>query len=391
MIAPFLFYQSATPQAPMGVGLFPLYGSLHRLLGQDHIQFTLFPLWLSRERAGVTHRYVLWPFFSWATGSSSETGGAAHGWRFWPLYGEFTIEGEMQERFVLWPFFTHRRLELNTDVPREDLSLFPLYYTKRTPDERSTWWFWPLAFGHVRNTATDYSEWALPWPLIQFGRGEEKSIQRVLPLFARRDRTRTVQLFGTTQTVRTERRAVLWPLYRAGREIGPDWQREWFKLALFLYSDDHRQKEGAPFDQRRIDLWPLFTYNRAADGSVDFQAMAFVEAFLKTEAVRRNYSPLWSLATYRKSAGGATDISLFWRFVTWNREPDGSHRFRFFPLLTTHVTPQAREHSFLLGLIQWRATARENALRLFYLPSIRWTRDTPTQPQQPEPLHETAG
>jgi hypothetical protein len=358
MFFPFVAYQSATPQFPAGFALFPLYGSLHRFLRQDHLRFALFPLWLSLERDQINRHFVLWPFFGWAT-AASETAPAVHGWRLWPFYGELIQEGVRTERFVLWPFFLHQRLGLDSDAPTEQLFILPFYNMTRTPDEQATWWLWPF-FSHTVNTKSHYEEWALPWPLIQFGKGDDTVITRVLPFYGAASRTRTVQLLGKTEEVRTYSQSVLWPFYRATGEIGPDWRRDRRRL-LFIYSDlRERRHDGQtdepPREARRIDLWPLFTYNETADGAAAFQTLALLEAFLNTEPLSRNYSPLWSLATYRRDADGGTGLAFLW------------------------------------GLIQWRSTSEERQLRLLYLPRLRWQRSAaPASPDPAQPDHGPPG
>lgn len=336
MLFPLMAYQSATPEFSAGFALFPIYGSLHRLLGQDRLQFTLFPLWLSLERNQVIRRFVLWPFFAKVT-AASDTAPPAHGWRFWPFYGELIQEGIKEDRFVLWPFFVRQRYNLNTDEPLERTLLFPFYYS-RSPDESSVWWLWPF-ISHIVNTKTHYEEWDLPWPLIQFGSGDEKRIRRLFPFYSEVERTRTVNLFGTNEKVQVLSSSILWPLYHATSEIGPDWRSDHVLLFL-LYSDVRTKKAKAPETGRRIDLWPLFTYNKTPDGVVRFQTLAPIEPFLNTEPITRNYSPLWSLATYSRNQD-ASEFSLLW------------------------------------GLFRWTATGREERLRFFFLPSIHWTRSGP--------------
>jgi hypothetical protein len=348
VLFPLLAYQSATPESSTGFALFPLYGSLHRFLGQKQLRFTLFPLWLSLERNQVNRHYVLWPFFGWAT-AVSETAPPAHGWRFWPFYGELVQEGVKEERFALWPIFLHQRSELDSDTPREQLSVLPFYNMTRTPDEQSTWWLWPL-FSHTVNTKTHYEEWTLPWPLVQFGSGDEKIIRRVFPFYSEVERTRTVTLLGTSEKIRTSSHIILWPLYHATSEIGPDWRRDRDRLLLWFFSDTRTQKANAPEEGRRIDLWPLFTYNKTPDGAVRFQTLALIEPFLNTEPITRNYSPLWSLASYRRDQ-------------------------------------QATAVTLLLGLFRWSVTGQERRLGLFYLPAIRWTADGPP----PEPAASPSG
>ncbi len=338
MLFPLVAYQGEQPTRPGGGALFPLYGSLHQFLGQNRLQFALFPLWLSLERDQITRRFILWPFFSW-TRPASETAPPVRGWKFWPFYGEFIQAGMKEERFVLWPFFLHQRLALNSDAPQERWLLLPFYSSIHSPTEHSTWWLWPLSFGRTVTTAPRYEEWDLPWPLIQFGSGDKRSIRRVFPFYSEESRTRTVDLLGKSQRVDSSSRIILWPLYHSTSEIGPDWRRDRDRLLLLLYSDVRTQQANKS-DGRRIDLWPLFTYNKTPEGVVRFQTLAPIEPFLNTEPITRNYSPLWSLATY-------------------SRDQD------------------AAEFSLLWGVFRWTATEREHRLRFFFLPSIHWTRATP--------------
>jgi hypothetical protein len=337
MVAPILAYQGKRPDRDEGFAFFPLYGALHQFLGQTHLRFTLFPLWLSLERDQIARHYILWPFIGWAT-SASESAPPTHGWRFWPFYGELVQEGIKDERFVLWPFFIRQRLHLNTNAPEEHLFLLPFYTETRTPEEQSVGVLWPLWFGRVVKKPTHYTEWDLPWPLIQFGSGDERTIRRVFPFYSEQSRMRTVDLLGKTERIRSSSRLLLWPLYHSASEVGPDWRRDRDRLLLLLYSDI-RTQQAHKGDGRRIDLWPLFTYNKTPDGAVTFQTLAPIEPFLNTEPITRNYSPLWSLATYRRD-GDTSDFSLLW------------------------------------GLFRWTATERERRLRFFFLPSIHWTKPT---------------
>ncbi len=369
MLTPLLIYRSGRPGLPGDLVIFPLYGSLHHVLWNDRIGFVLFPLWLSLERDQITRHFILWPFFDWAT-AASENAPPAHGWRFWPFYGELTQEGVKEERFVLWPLFIHQRLDLNSAAPHEQLMLLPFYSATRSPDERSTSWLWPL-FRHAINTKTHYEEWALPWPLIQFGSGDERHLRRIFPFYSEESRTTHIDLLGTTQQIHSTSKIILWPFYHSTSEIGPDGRRDRDRLLLFLYSDLRVRKANAPTDARRIDLWPFFTYNKTADGAVTFQTLAPIEPFLNTAAITRNYSPLWSLATYSRRQDGVSDFTLLWGLVH------------------SRTTPQTVDRSLLLGLIRWTTTEHDRQLRLFYLPSIRWERAaTPPPPASSEQDHD---
>ena len=344
MVFPLLAYQGAQPNRPSGFALFPLYGSLHQFLGQTHLQFALFPLWLSLERNQIIRHHLVWPFFGWAT-AASETAPRVHGWRFWPFYGELIQEGVMEERFVLWPIYSHLRSGLNSTVPLEELNVLPFYTSRRSRDEQSTTWLWPL-FSHIVKPATHYSEWDLPWPVVRFGSGDDKSIRHVFPFYRNEWRMKTVSLISKTEHVRSTSRLFLWPLYHAISDNGPDWYHERTEILLLLYSDVRTKQPNAP-EGRRIALWPLFTYNKTPDGVVTFQTLAPIEPFLSTEPITRNYSPLWSLATYRRSPVGS-EFSLLWGVIQW-RTTQESRQLRLFRLLPVWSQKSAAPSPSTLG------------------------------------------
>ncbi|HTP41451.1 MAG TPA: hypothetical protein VML36_03430 [Nitrospiria bacterium] len=328
MVFPLLAYQGAQPNRPPGFALFPLYGLLHQFLGQTRLQFTLFPLWLSLERNQVIRHHVLWPFFGWAS-AASVTAPRVHGWQVWPFYGELIQEGVMEERFVLWPIYSHLRFGLNSTEPLDELNVLPFYASRRSPDEQSTTWLWPL-FSHTVKPATHYSEWDLPWPVVRFGSGDDKSLRHVFPFYRDEWQIKTVTLFTKSERVRSTSRLILWPLYHAISDNGPDWYHTRTEILLLIYSDVRTKQPNAP-EARRIALWPLFTYNKTPDGAVTFQTLAPIEPFLSTEPITRNYSPLWSLATFRHSPEGS-EFSLLWGLIQW-RDTKAVRQLRLFELL----------------------------------------------------------
>lgn len=361
MIFPLVAYQSATPASDAGFALFPLYGSLRNFFAQDRLRFTLFPVWLSMDRRGITSRFVLWPFIGWYTGGP-DARQPVQGWKIWPLYGEFSQEGVREDRFVLWPFYIHQRLELSAEHPREQRMLLPFYFSSHTPEQSIAWWgIWPLTVGRSADQTTNYRNWWVVWPLIHVGRGDTKTVTSVFPFYRAWTRTRTAELLGAVTQSASSSRTILWPVYREISEIGPATRRDRQRVLFFLYSDLRERElqpppDAPPRQSRRIDLWPLFTYNATADGAVAFQTLALVEAVLNTEAIKRNYSPLWSVAAYRRGADGASGVALLW------------------------------------GLVQWGATEHERSIRLLYLPRLRWSRSAAPPPDVPasaSPVHES--
>jgi hypothetical protein len=72
------------------------------------------------------------------------------------------------------------------------------------------------------------------------------------------------------------------------------------------------------------------------------------------KSILRNYSPLWTLFEHTRMANGDIVNSALWNLWRWEKQ--GSKR----------------ETSALLGLYQWKKDGDRRALRLFYLPAIRW-------------------
>ena len=110
--------------------------------------------------------------------------------------------------------------------------------------------------------------------------------------------------------------------------------------------------------RHRVDLWPLFTWQRDFNGKERLQILAPIEPVLpNNRGVERNWSPLWSL--WRSEGNpktGAASQSLLWNF--YRRD----------------TTPTAKKCSLLLGLFQYQSDSETKRLRLFYVPVFKWHR-----------------
>ena len=110
----------------------PFGGRALNRLGQDELEFVLFPLYARFVRNKVETRYFPWPILSVTRGENHS------GFRVIPLYGEEVRAGVFEKRFVLWPLFLHQRTGLDGDSPEETLSVLPLFVSQRSPARDST-------------------------------------------------------------------------------------------------------------------------------------------------------------------------------------------------------------------------------------------------------------
>ena len=91
-------------------GLFPLAG-YHPHVGMMYdFKFALWPLWhqykMPRGREWLTSNSVLFPFVSWRSDGA---------WSVWPLYG-VNYQRESDHRYVLWPFVTWASYRADRDT-----------------------------------------------------------------------------------------------------------------------------------------------------------------------------------------------------------------------------------------------------------------------------------
>jgi hypothetical protein len=315
---------------------------------RDEIHFVLLPAYLrTRKRDIITENYLV-PFFHrrWGTG--------LRGWQFWPLlgrerkavttrtnqYDEVEVIAGHEKFFVLWPLFIKNELGLGTtNVQKQFLSL-PLYARQRAPLRDTTSYFWPLGFTYTQDREKKYREWALPWPFIDFARGEGKTLSRVWPLFS------------SGRTTNAETRFVLWPLYRYTRFKAESVDRERTRILLFLYSDVTERNIGTGTTLERTDLWPLFTARRDHNGNQRLQLLALLEPLVPgNRGIERNYSPIWSI--WRSESNAATGASS--QSFLWN-------------LYRLDATPTSKKCSLLFGLFQYQSGPEGNRWRVFYFP-----------------------
>ncbi|NDY42554.1 hypothetical protein G3N55_06825 [Dissulfurirhabdus thermomarina] len=329
-------------------GLFPLYGTFLERFGRERITFALWPLYSHSEWEGHHQYSILWPIFQRVTGPRD------HGWRLWPLWGDFESRGHMKRRYALWPIFIDEWRDLETDDPVHRRMVFPLVVRDQGP-KRSRWIvLWPF-FQTYRNGERDFTRWDAPWPFVTRAKGPTYDSWRFWPLFGRTRKPETTSVF------------VLWPIFsgewtRDARTGGERREQRWLLLSHLVRDRKGDGTAGASFTR----LWPFFTHRRAADGSREF----YFPAILPTEeaGLHRVYGPFLKLYESREGPDGAGRSKALWGLYrhTWTRS---WHRVAFSFLFNMEWSDDTGDRSWDLlgGLLGRRRREGRESFRLFYL------------------------
>ncbi len=347
-LSPIFFYGRGPQPHDSSFGIFPVYGDVYTVFGQDRFNWVLFPLYGRMERDGNVLTLAPWPFIKVYRGEN------ASGVDFWPFYGRRQIEGNYERRFFLWPFGYHVRRELWKDEPFEAFGILPFY--SRTSSERaeSRSYIWPF-FGYTHSTEPEYMERRYFWPLWIQRRGENQYTNRWAPIYTRSiRRTR-------------DRQWIMWPLYRHEKTTNRNMLDEKTQFFYFLYwslrQTDPERPEATPARKRHI--WPLLSEWDDGAGRRQIQVLSpFEVLFQHNELVRYNYSPLFAL--YQRDVDEAEERyrhSILFRLLTWQRRAD-DYRLNIGPVLTVEREEDNRSVEVLKGLFGYD---QEDGLTLFWL------------------------
>ncbi len=347
-IFPFYFHQRSPDPDLNYTAVVPFYGRLKNRFFRDEIRFVMLPAYLQSRKRDVVTENFLFPFFHVRHGEG------LRGWQFLPLAGhehkdittrtdedgETEVVGGHEKLFVLWPLFIKNDLGLGTTNQQTQRLFLPLYSAQRSPLRDTTSYLWPLGFTYTEDRERKYREWGAPWPLIDFARGEGKTLNRIWPLFSH----------GHTTNLQSE--IYLWPLFRQTRLHSEPLDRQRTRILLFAYSDLVERNTAAGTTLQRTDLWPLFTARREHNGNERLQLLAPLEPLLPgNPGIERNLSSLWSFWRFQKNAEtGAASQSFLWN------------------LYRCDTTPSSRKCSLLFGLFRYQSAPEGKRWRLFYVP-----------------------
>ncbi|MGQ0792772.1 MAG: hypothetical protein ACT4NX_01650 [Deltaproteobacteria bacterium] len=347
---PLVFSKRAEEADKSYFALFPIYGRLKERFARDEINFYLFPLYLETRSGDAVNYSFLWPLFGYYTGGGQE------GVRLWPIYGYRKKEGALDEKFALWPIFISKKT-VSFGEETASFSVFPLYLTKESRNKTQTTYLWPF-INHQVDRKKGTERWDLPWPFVNFTRGA-KTETRVFPFY------------GSEVDGGDEDGFYLWPIYRYSKLNLEDNLRTRKNILLFLYSDIEEEPliEGGRA-RRRIDLWPLFTYNRDRDGNRSFHLISPIEPFIAdSRGIERNYAPFWRLYQWRKSPDGASSSSALWNAYRMEKN-EGGRRIELKPLLPifsyNQSEGQGSAYDIFGGLFGYKSTPEGRAVKLFF-------------------------
>jgi hypothetical protein len=116
--------------------------------------------------------------------------------------------------------------------------------------------------------------------------------------------------------------------------------------------------------ERRVDFWPFYRYQKDVDGKKYLQVMAIVEPWLPNNThVPRLFAPVYSF--WRQEENPKTGMktkSLLWNF--YRQEVQAK------PALddASKNIVVAKKVSFFFGMYQRETTLQGSKLRLFYIP-----------------------
>lgn len=343
---PFYFQQRSTDTNKNYTAVGPFYGHLQNRLFHDRIFFVMFPFYSQTQKRDVITENYLYPF------GYVRHGDGLHGGGVWPFYGaehkvvtlqtngfgDISIVGGHDHAFALWPLWLRQDNGIGTADPQTLRASIPLFVYSRSPQVDLTTVIWPL-FTWMDNRGKNYREWQMPWPIVEFARGEGKTTSRIFPLFQ------------TSHNATLESDFYLWPIYTFRRTHSDPLDLKRTRVAFYLYSDMQEKNTQTGRQKRRLDMWPFFTWHRDFNGNSRLQILAPLEPLVPdNRGIERNWSPLWSL----------------WRAENDPQAKTSSHSL-LWNLYRDEETPKHKKISLLFGLFQYQYGGGERQTRLFYL------------------------
>ncbi len=289
-------------------GFFPFYGHHPHVGMMTDVDFALWPVWhryrMPRGREWLTTNSLFFPFISWRDDGA---------WSFWPFYG-VNLQRESEHRYVLWPFVTWADYRADRDTAGEGHSwmVWPLYGTVRRRYEQQEM-FLPPFFSFAAtwgkpNGPTDQLNkngfphsgpesirLRCPWPFFEYEESPSRKRLSVWPLYER-----VVHYeYGTMGSgARTESSHVT---------------RFGWKL-VELYDDETRVFPFYASGRSHFRLWPFWETEEEKDVSHNRFLALFPIRWVP--AIDRNWAKFWTFYE-NTSTPVYTDHSLFWGIIRW--------------------------------------------------------------------------
>jgi len=150
----------------------------------------------------------------------------------------------------------------------------------------------------------------------------------------------------------------LWPLYSYKTSDFDDYKISKKYYLLFLYKDVKEiPKNINGRSSRRIDLWPLFSYNRDRRGNRHINFLSILEPFLRgNKHIKNNFSSFWTLYENKKLVTGEETTSILWNTYR-SRKFNGNRLIQInplFPLFEYSKTENIKIYKFFGGIIDYK-------------------------------------
>ncbi|MCX6998601.1 MAG: hypothetical protein NTV49_16335 [Kiritimatiellaeota bacterium] len=345
------WFQGRAAQGQRYAALFPVGGAIHDFLGQDELDFVLFPIY-GHSRLKDEHSYhVLWPVFCRESNARNDR------FRVWPLYGWNIRRDEFDKRFCLWPIINWARYDRPGSSGYGYL-VFPLWgHIKR--ENQAGWMFLPpfFKYGGGGGQSMGY----MPWPFIQWSSGDT-------------DKFYVWPLWGYKDTPLIQSGFYLWPLGwwrhidRANESI-----HRYIFAPLWYSESAWRAARPPPPDapaatncvSRYWRVWPLCSYERLGDQS-RFRTL-LLWPLRHTAPVEREYAPLWTIYQHTR-AGVNADDEVLWGLLRHQRRGATAGRMALFPLVEWSYDreAQSRDWALLKGLVGYERAGDQRTVRLLW-------------------------
>ncbi|MGE3163684.1 MAG: hypothetical protein AB7O52_02155 [Planctomycetota bacterium] len=341
-ILPLFFYGSDPAEGGYFLA-FPIGGVIKGAFGQDSMTFALFPLYARIKDGTRTSNHWLWPV-------ANHVHGPYHsGFRLWPFYGRYRAttqpspgeraappQPKYDRRFYAWPFLHFQENNLDAERPLTTRWWFPFYGRTKSSNLSRTSILWPLYQYETndRKDSVSHSSFVLGW---NWTRSPDLS------------RTDFGPLFGVRRTADRFRQFVLFPIERYER--WSDGSRRGLDFWLLPFYRQHiRQdlREGTYESHTR--LWPLFSHQRDADGSVRVNALELLP-WDDPKRLDHLYSRFWRIYRY---AGRGAQQGHAWE-VLWG-------------VVRREVTPERRWLSILGGVYESTRSPAGRTHKILFVP-----------------------
>ena len=287
-------------------GLFPLAGRHPHIAAMYDLKFALWPLWHSyrmprscwhdgqRREEWLETNSILFPFLSWRSDGS---------WSLWPIYG-VNRQRESVHRYVLWPFVTWAHYESDRDTAGEGYSwtLFPLWSRVRRQFEQQDSFLPPFFSvassqsrrssqdGEVEHDSADSFRLRCPWPFFEYESSPRRWRLGIWPLYER----------------------VVDYDYKSGSESSRVTRYGW-KL-VELYDDQTRIFPFYASGRGYTRLWPLWE-SESHDDETRMRVLGLFPIRYVPQ-IDRNWAKFWTFYENRSSPV-YVDHSLLWGIFRW--------------------------------------------------------------------------